>query len=310
MAVYWGESWLVDNIELNQAAFGIETLGGRHTVPPRFGEDLSIPYYPGQVYRAKNAGARTITLAMRVTDVPAFLGGTYPHGKDGYPISGVTASLRRARFDANMRLLRNLFNKHGQFNLTRTWQDLDYNIDAITTRSATAKAEIAGPMQVVMSGRYLAKVTVDLKLADPYFYEPSSWPPDIGGTGFTLSVGLGSGVTFYSPGDANIIPQMNFSGSATGLTVTNLIWDPINSVLVNTISFTYTDAISGGAVFFPLLWVCNNASPKFIEHSGSFFWMEFANRRHPFESESIENQITVTGSGSGTMTFEYKTPYL
>jgi hypothetical protein len=52
-------------------------------IPARVGEDISVAYYPGQIYRPKAVGARILSLGMRISDTPAYLGGVEVNGEGG-----------------------------------------------------------------------------------------------------------------------------------------------------------------------------------------------------------------------------------
>jgi hypothetical protein len=71
-------------------------------------------------------------------------------------------------FRANWRKLRRaLWNRGNQFALTKRWIDAD---DGVTVRTATAMAEFVGGMEPQMIGPQGAFFSVDLELADPFFY--------------------------------------------------------------------------------------------------------------------------------------------
>lgn len=143
--------WEADNQSLQTFARNIETLGGsRGGVPSMRGEDIVIPYMPGEVWVPKVAGSRTLTLAMwvRNTDVNGVKGG-------------------KAQFQANWSDLQQLLWTPGRrFTLRKRF----YLADG-TVKSVVAQAEFAGGLEPSMMGPNAAKTTVDLKLAEGCFYD-------------------------------------------------------------------------------------------------------------------------------------------
>lgn len=145
--------WSVDGVSLHTLAWNISTLAGRMAPPPLRGTDIVIPYAIGERWVEKIPGSRIMPLAM-------WIKGSDENG--GVP-EGRTA---RMQFDDNWRALQNLLWTPGrQFNLTKR-----FYVDGVL-RVATAKAEFASGMEPTMIGRNGAKFVVNLKLADPYFYD-------------------------------------------------------------------------------------------------------------------------------------------
>jgi hypothetical protein len=177
-------------------------------------------------------------------------------------------------------------------------------------RIATGTGEIAGPMNISMIGRYACRAVVDIKMADPYFYEPFEWPPEMFSSIFSLTVPVGGTATFVNPGDANIIPDFHVMGDVTNLVITNQIYDTLNSNILDTITFTYTGTIPNGTQFRTLEFrTVGGGDLSLTSHDGSIFWMEFANNRSPILANAVENRLYITGS-TGDVIFYYKTPVL
>jgi hypothetical protein len=134
--------WSVDGVSLNTHAQNIESLAGLMAPPEMRGEDQLIPYAIGEKWVEKIPDSRILPLGMWV------IGNT------------------RDEFDDNWAaLVKLLWTPGRQFNLTKRFRR------GGITYSATAKAEFVGGLQPSMIGRKGAKFTVDLKLADPYFYD-------------------------------------------------------------------------------------------------------------------------------------------
>lgn len=146
------EYWSVDGVSLQTFAFDIETVGGDRLAPPKLrGSDLTIPSQPGDVWVPKEADSRTITLDMWVL-------GT---NDDGTIPTGTV----REKWDANFRMLRTLlWTPRRQFTLTKR-----FYVDGVL-KTATAKGEYAGGLSPKMTGRTRGEFSVDIRLADPYFY--------------------------------------------------------------------------------------------------------------------------------------------
>lgn len=144
--------WSVGGVSLQTFAKNITTLGGRDTPPPMRGDDLVIPSIPGERYVPKVVGSRILSLGMWVRGVD----------DDG----NVPAAGRAQTYDDNWRSLRNLLWQRGkQFALTKR-----FKVGGVL-KTAVAMAEFNDGLEPTMMGRTGARFTVDLKLADPYFYD-------------------------------------------------------------------------------------------------------------------------------------------
>lgn len=146
--------WSASGVSLQTLAQNIETLAGRNTPPPLRGDDVTIPYMPGQRWIEKTADSRVLQLAMWVR----------ADGLDGSQVGSASD-----KFQANWCALRSLlWTPRKQFALTKRF------MWGGSLRSATALAEWAGGMEPTMIGPSGAKFVVDLKLADPFFYDDSA----------------------------------------------------------------------------------------------------------------------------------------
>lgn len=147
--------WSADGTSLQTYAQNIETLGGTRRTPPKFrGTNITIPYRPGTKWVPKVADERILTLAMWVKGCLA----------DG---SAPTGETEAQQFDDNWRTLSGLlFTPGRQFVLQK-----HFSIGGGSIQSASALAEFSTGLEPTMIGRNAAKFTVDIKLADPYFYD-------------------------------------------------------------------------------------------------------------------------------------------
>lgn len=148
------EYWDVDGVSLQTFAFNIETIGGDRLAPPPLrGDDITIPGAPGDIWMPKMVASRTITLGMWV--IGAEEDGSMPTG---------TA---KAQFDENFRKLRQLlWTPNRQITLTKR-----FYVNGVL-KTASAKAQFVSGLAPTMQGRTRGVFSVDLRLADPYFYGP------------------------------------------------------------------------------------------------------------------------------------------
>lgn len=151
MTLTTDEYWEVDGVALNTLARNIETWGGSRLAPPPMrGSDQRIPLRPGDKWRKKLADSRTITFGMWV---------------QGCDDDGIVPADSHAEFNQNWSELRRLM-----------WKS--YRQVALVKRerrpsgliTATASAQFYGGLEPGMLDPASAKFTVDMHLADPYFY--------------------------------------------------------------------------------------------------------------------------------------------
>lgn len=147
--------WSVDGVSLQTYATNITNLGDSRLAPPPLrGSDVVIPYSPGRMWQPKITDSRTITLAMWV--IGADEDGNVPRDVN-----------QRRKFEQNFRALRNLlWTPRRQIEVTKRFYVEGYP----QTFTATAKAQFVGGLSPSMTGDARAVFTVDLFLADPYFY--------------------------------------------------------------------------------------------------------------------------------------------
>lgn len=147
------EFWDVDGETLQTYAYNIVTIGGDRLAPPPLrGGNLLIPARAGTMWMPKVVDTRVITLGMWVVGA----------NTDGSIPEEVTM---KAKFDANYRMLRNLlWNPNSEFTLTKR-----FNVDGHLVQ-ASAQAQFVSGLVPTMNGRTRAAFTVDLQLANPYFY--------------------------------------------------------------------------------------------------------------------------------------------
>jgi len=127
--------------------------------------------------------------------------------------TGLPSADQLRAFNDNFMSLRRLFAVHSTGgsqlgNLTRRWYETVNGTPTLLT--ATARAELAGNMSPVMSGRTRADFTADFLLADPFFYAAP----------VTTFVGLPTASAIVSnPGDAVIGYGQGYSGGGQNFTI-------------------------------------------------------------------------------------------
>lgn len=175
--------WSVDGTSLQTYVQNIETKGGsRWGVAPLRGADNLIPLAPGEEWNRKIAGARILTLQMWLA------------GESEQEWTDNWIALRKLLWRTNRRI-----------NLTKRWKGVDNVV-----RSAVAKAEFYSGLEPGMISDDASKFTVDLKLADPYFY----------GTETSVVVGT-AGIVAVNDGD-DIARKVRVENMSTSKTLQNL----------------------------------------------------------------------------------------
>lgn len=275
------EFWYWNGTALQDAygAWNIATMGGsRFALPVLRGQNVPVPYRAGQAQRAKYPDSRTVTLTMWA-DGRGFggSGGSYP------------AADARLAFNSNLQRLRAMFFTRDaggsvQGQLQRNWYFKVGSTPTLVT--STALAEIAGSMDLTMNGRTDAAFSVDLLLADPYFYGAlvtqgitTSGTVTNSGEG-VAGEGWGSAVNSFTVALSAASTVTNTTAGCS-LTVTA---GPSFPVTVDVLNQTVTD--NGGA----------NAV-QYFSHSGSRLWMALL---------PGANSIT---SSAGTAMFKFNTPW-
>jgi hypothetical protein len=269
------EFWDADGVSLNTFAFNITTLGGdRMAPPPLRGDDITIPASPGQRWMPKMVDGRTITLGMWV--IGAEEDGTAP--VDGN---------RKAQFDENWRKLRNLLWTYDrEIVLTKR-----FYVGGVL-KTASARAAFAGGLNPKMDGQQRAAFTVDLYLADPYFYSAvevetlsASETVTLEGDDVTRAVTFEIVGARDSPTIRNDTLDVQFQYNADIPT--------LDQVDIDVKAYTSTTYPDGGSAF-------NSAGS--ILHSGSPSW---------FMLRPGTNLIEVTSdSGIGVVTMSYQEVWL
>ena len=165
--------WSVDGVSLQTFAYNVVSKESGMAPPPMRGDNITVPFAPGQTWVRKVPDARTITLQMWVQG--SNIDGTVPND----------AQMKK-KFEENARWIRKLVWKPRQ-QLTLTKQfwlpTAELTAAGVNTTSltkvgnyalytATAKAEFIGGFDPSMTGAARAVFEIDFYLGDQYFYSP------------------------------------------------------------------------------------------------------------------------------------------
>jgi hypothetical protein len=272
------ELWYWNTLPLQDAygAWNISTFGGsRMSVPVYRGQNIAVPYRAGQSQVAKYPDQRTVTLTMWAD------GQGYGGSAGSYP-----AADQHLAFNSNWQQLRQAFFTRGaagsvQGQLQRNWYILQQGTPALVT--SVAMAEIAGSMDLTMNGRTNAAFSVDLLLADPYFYGIQRTQAV---TGSSVITALGEGIVGEGwPSAVNAFTVVvsgpcTVTNSTLGCSFT-VSSGPAFPVTVDVLNLYVTDAAGANQV-------------QYFGHAGSRLWMALQNGA---------NNIAVSGGGSATFTW-------
>jgi len=259
---YWSVSDPVNpatHHSLNTFAYSIDTIGGDALAArPLRGENLVIPHAPGERWMPKSVDGFTLTLGMWV--IGANPDGTIPTDP-------------RTLFQKNYRTLRKLlWRPWDEFTLRKRFRD-ENNV----LRTADAKAQYVSGLTPSMDGAARATFVVDLRLADPYFYEPVN--------PVTLAVGRQNVV---NAGDA---PTHRINIRANSARGAFQIFNHTTGA-----GFTYNDTIGSGYIDFNVRAHTAKTGGGTnmigsVTHAGSPFWLEL---------RPGVNDIELIQIGSGT----------
>ncbi len=270
------EWWDVDGTSLHTYATRIVNLAGTYSgaVPMR-GDNMPVPYRPGQLWRSKVPDQRSISLGFLLS---------------AYNSEGQAALDPLSQVTSNYQALRALLWRPGgeQYALTKRWRVGD------TLLSATAQASYLSGLDVDFTGQHRIQVrtTAELMLADPYFY----------GAQQSVSVPTG-GASTTNPGDASATGAnmtLTFNGPMTNPTLTN-------STLGITLAMGVV--ISGGD---SVVVDCDNYTVTRTSDSANLIGvMSHLGSRNWFVLQRGSNALGLAlSAGSGAVTVAYRPPYL
>lgn len=185
------ETWAIDGVPLLSIAAEVQRVDGA-LAPELRGSDRVYAFRPGAAFRP------------RVEDSGALTLGLWLLGQDG---SGSTPADFAVNYAAAERTLRRLLRPDGgaEFAITRTWSD------DLGTHTATGHG-IAGTIERARAGRHAGRVTVDISMADPFFY----------GSAVTVPLVKGVPAVVDNLGDAGTMTvELDLIGALSNPVVTN-----------------------------------------------------------------------------------------
>jgi hypothetical protein len=300
------EYWDWNGTILNSPYWNITTFGGsRQDLPLLRGQNYVIAYRSGQMWRQKMCDQRTVSMAMWTAGINQS--------------TGIPSTNQALDFTTNFYGLRSMFGQQGVGGsllgkLTRRWQE--YVSGVPTLIAGTALAEIAGNMSPTMSGRTRADFTVDLLLADPYFYSPIVTSVPIPRTVPTVVFNAGDAVLGYGQAQGN-------GGALSGFKIT-LAGPLTNPTLTNQtagVSFTVNTTIPSG-VTLVLDVLCYTAIPTplggmppvlgSISHKGARPWMILlpATSANPTGAQTLVLTTTNSSDTGAVTSLVYQPGYL
>jgi hypothetical protein len=262
------ETWTIDGVPLLSLAADVQRLDSE-VVPPFRGEDRQYAFRPGREFRPRTTDSRSITL------------GLWLFGQDG---PGSTAAAYLANYAGAERQLRRLLRPDAgrEFTISRTWTD------DLGTHTATGHG-IAENIERARAGRFAGRLTVDVSMADPFFY----------GDAVTVTLPAGVGVPVDNGGDdMTTAVLLDYAGPLSNPVVTNSTVAPEVWVKVGT-DLADGDALAVDVAGTSIVRDSDMANLiGAVTHSGARAW--FGLRRGT-------NTITLSadsGAGSAVLTFQ------
>lgn len=258
-------------------------------VPTLRGNDIEVPYRSGMQWRPKYLSSRVVSMVMWLAGVDQ---------TTGHP-----ATDQRLAWNNNWLLFRqNFFNRGvtgsqlGQ--LTRQWY---VTVNSVTSLlSATALGELGSDLSPTMTGRTRATFSVDINLADPYFYGVQQNQTLTYNNAATVN-NLGEGVVGENFGDGFACV---LHGPLTNPTVSNLSAG---------VSFTYNGTIASGhlvtvdLVNFTAVDDSSINQIAKITHAGSRMWLALLGGLNGANSCKL---TSTNGADTGTAVLTWSPPYL
>jgi hypothetical protein len=262
------ETWTIDGVPLLTLAADVQRLDSA-LAPPLRGSDRRYAFRPGAEFRPRVADSRTITLGLWLL------------GQDGPVASGPAWEVNYAGAE---RKLQRLLRPDGgaQFEISRTWTD------DLGTHTATGHG-IGDTIERKRSGRFAGRVTVDIFMADPFFYgDPVAVP---------LAVGAAT-VVSNAGDDSTSAVVLDFAGPLSNPTVTNSTLTPDVWVKAGT-DLAAGDGLTVDVLATSILRDSDGANLiGALTHSGARAWLPLARG---------SNTVTLSadgGAGSAVLTFQ------
>lgn len=262
------ETWAIDGVPLLSLASDVQRIDGA-LAPPLRGEDRQYAFRPGKEFRPRVVDSASLTLGLWLI------------GQDG---AGSSTAEYEANFAGSERQLRRLLRPDGggEFTISKTWTD------DLGTHTATGSG-IAGSLERQRAGRHAGRVTVDIGMADPFFY----------GSAVAVPLPVGVSVPVDNPGDdATAAVVLSIAGALNNPTVTNSTLDPDVWVKFGT-ALASGDSLTADVLATSVVRTSDAANLiGSVTHSGARAWLGL--RRG-------SNTVKLTadsGAGSAVLTFQ------
>lgn len=233
--------WEANGLSLHTYAWSVKSFGGSRNAPaPKRGEDLQLPGVRGRRYVKKVRESMQRSLAMWLM----------PLNQDG----SVDATLTfEQMLHKNWRTILDAVDVPGQFALVKRWYD-----DTGVVKSATGYAEFLEGMEPEVAGGYRHEFTMDLFMADPYFYGSDQTVASLGamtvlGDVETDRVVLTLNVTGNARVDMSDGNWFTYTGGAGTLTVDSytgiakLGTTPVNGLMARNPDFSQYAVLTPGS---------------------------------------------------------------
>lgn len=245
--------WRASGVSLHTHRWAITTKAGtRAAVPSRRGENVQLPFRIGAIQTKKYKDQRVLSLPMWVSDVD----------ENGNKNGAIT---REEQLQDNWNALMKLLDTEEEFPLEKRWYDNN------VVKVATAQAELLEPPEPSVLAKNVWGTTVELLLADPYFYYPVAAQP------------VGPGLVIE--GDANTRHVVLVMGAGETVTISSGNWIRYDGYANVTVDCFNCTAIKNNTGEYVNGLIVRN--PKWTE------WMEL----HP-------GIVNMTRSGAATIAYD------
>lgn len=278
----WAEPWLVDGMDIQSMAFGVETVDV--TPPDLRGSHLSIPGMNG-VYAQYNRSYEPGTIALKMWVLGCDVDGTLP---------GIRSS-RRQMFERNVRMLFRLFGYQG--NTVTLSKTIYGDYEGATPTTVKARAIIDGFTSLdTMAARQRAELTVTMTLVDSFWSDVNT-TTDSTDASATMPKPLALSDVGTAPVDDSII------------TITGPITAPRVTCPASGSWIQYTGSVAAGQTLVidtgagTAKLNGNTSVLSSVTHGGTARFMVIPPRNSSLAGDTgFQTNLTLTGTGASSAT--------
>ena len=278
----WAEPWLVDGMDIQSMAFGVETVDV--TPPDLRGSHLSIPGMNG-VYAQYNRSYEPGTIALKMWVLGCDVDGTLP---------GIRSS-RRQMFERNVRMLFRLFGYQG--NTVTLSKTIYGDYEGATPTTVKARAIIDGFTSLdTMAARQRAELTVTMTLVDSFWSDVNT-TTDSTDASATMPKPLALSDVGTAPVDDSII------------TITGPITAPRVTCPASGSWIQYTGSVAAGQTLVidtgagTAKLNGNTSVLSSVTHGGTARFMVIPPRNSSLTGDTgFQTNLTLTGTGASSAT--------